>query len=366
MVLTPNPRILYAKIPAETFLVAGEHIVYDATPTIDLDQDLKGGFLTKTLLLSPEPYMRERMRDPSILSYSTPMKVGQPIVGTGLVIVLRSEKEGVKAGDYMLGYTPWEAYTVQPYVDARVDFKGFPSYTFDMDSLVLQPVPNPSGAFPWRSFCSCLGVPGFTAFVALDKFADAKPGETIYVSSGASGVGSMVIQLAKIKGLKVIASASTDKKVEYMRSIGADAAFNYKTSSVQDELKAHGPIDIYYDNVGGEQLEVAIDNMNMNGRVIVCGAISEYNIPREERYGIKNMGRLFRLRLRLQGFIITDHLAEMSRFLAEIPPLLAQGKLKSEEHVFSGLENGVAAFLSLFDGSAKGKPVIVVDPEYAS
>ncbi|KAJ7135918.1 hypothetical protein C8R44DRAFT_662176 [Mycena epipterygia] len=366
MAPTPNPRILYAKVPADTFLVAGEHIVYDETPTIDLDQDLKGGFLTKTLLLSPEPYMRERMRDPSIPSYSSPMKVGQPIVGNGLVLVLRSEKEGVKAGDYMVGFTPWEAYTVQPYIDARVDFKGFPSYTFDMDSLALQPVPNPGGAFPWRSFCSCLGLSGITAFVGLDKFGDAKPGETIYVSSGASGVGSMVIQLAKIKGLKVIGSASTDEKVAYMRSIGADAAFNYKKSSVQDELKAHGPIDIYFDNVCGDQLEAAIDNMNQGGRVIACGAISEYNIPREKRYGIKNMGRLFRLRLRLQGFLIADHLAEQPRFLAEVPPLLAQGKLKSEEHIFTGIENGVAAFLSLFDGSSKAKPVIVVDQQYAS
>ncbi|KAJ6589397.1 hypothetical protein B0H19DRAFT_922385 [Mycena capillaripes] len=343
MAPTPNPRVLYAKIPTDSFLVAGEHLVYDPTPTIDLEQDLKGGFLTKTLLLSPEPYMRERLRDPSIPSYSTPMKVGQPIVGGGLVVVVRSEKEGVKAGDYMFGFTPWEAYTVQPY-----------------------PVPNPQGAFPWTSFCSCLGLPGFTAFVGIDKFADAKPGETIYVSSGASGVGSMVIQLAKIKGLKVIASASTEDKVAYMRGIGADAAFNYKTTSVQAELETHGPLDIYFDNVCGDQLEAALDHMNQNGRVICCGAISEYNISREERYGIKNMSLLFKRRLRLQGFLISDHLADQARFLNEIPPLLAQGKVKSEEHIFSGLENGVQAFLSLFDGSAKAKPVIVVDAQYGA
>ncbi|KAK6980565.1 hypothetical protein R3P38DRAFT_2579786 [Favolaschia claudopus] len=273
MAPTPNP---HAKIPSENFLVDGEHILYDDTPTIDLDQDLKGGFLTKTLPLSPEPYMRERMRDSSIASYSSPMKIGQPIVGTGLVVVLRSEKEGVKAGDYMLGYTPWEAYTLQPYVDARVDFKGFPSYTFDMDLLALQTVPSPIG-FPWQLYCSCLGVPGFAAFVGLDKFGDVEAGKTIYVSSGASGLGSVVIQLAKNKGLKVIGSASSDEKVAFMRSIGADVAFNYKKSSVQQELKNHGPIDVYFDNVGGEQLEAAIDNMNLQGRIIACGAISEYN-----------------------------------------------------------------------------------------
>ncbi|KAJ7751444.1 hypothetical protein B0H16DRAFT_1548443 [Mycena metata] len=368
MAPTPNPRIVFAKAPvAGNFLVEGENIVFEQTPTIDLDQKLESGqFLTKTLLLSPEPYMRERMRDPSLPSYGTPMKLGQPIVGTGLVIVLRSEKEGIKAGDYMLGFTPWEAYTVQPYVGPRVEFKGFAPGTFDMDTLALQPVPNPGGAFPWRSFCSALGLPGFTGFVGLENFGDAKPGETIFVSSGASGVGSMVIQLAKIKGLKVIASAGSDEKVEYMRSIGADAAFNYKKSSLQDELKAHGPVDIYFDNVGGEHLEAAIDNMNLNGRVIACGAIAEYNIPREKRHGIKNMGRMFPLRLNLRGFLITDHLGMQPRFLAEIPPLLAQGKIKVKEHLFHGLENGIEAFQSLFDGNAMAKPVIVVDEQYAS
>nr|GAT55602.1 predicted protein [Mycena chlorophos] len=188
----PNPRVLYAKVPGPGPLVAGEHLVYDSAPTIDLDGPLRGGFLTKTLLLSPEPFMRERLRDPSVLTYSTPMVVGQPLVGFGLVQVLRSEKDGVKAGDYMYGFTPWERYTVQPYVDARFDFASanYPSYTFDMDSLVLQPVPDPLGAFPWSRFASVLGTPGLTAFVGLESVApDMKAGQTIYVSSGASGVG---------------------------------------------------------------------------------------------------------------------------------------------------------------------------------
>nr|GAT49637.1 predicted protein [Mycena chlorophos] len=142
---------MYAKVPGLGPLVAGEHLVYVPAPTIDLDAPLRGGFLTKTLLLSPEPFMRERLRDPAILTYSTPMVVGQPLVGFGLVQVLRSEKEGVKAGDYMYGFTPWERYTVQPYVDARFDFASvdYPSYTVDMDTLVLQPVLGPLGAFPW-------------------------------------------------------------------------------------------------------------------------------------------------------------------------------------------------------------------------
>ncbi|KAJ7839151.1 hypothetical protein B0H14DRAFT_2787905 [Mycena olivaceomarginata] len=367
MAPTPNPRLLYAKIPSEELPVAGEHLVFDPKPTIDLDVELKSGqFLTKTLLLSPEPFMRERLRDPSIISYSTPMVLGQPLVGFGLVVVVRSEKEGVKAGDHMFGFTPWEHYTVQPYVDARVDYKGYPAYTFDMDLLVLQPVPDPQGAFPWTAYVTALGCPALTAFIGVEKLSGAKKGETIYVSAGASGVGSIVIQLCKIKGLKVIASAGSDSKVEFLRSIGADVAFNYKTTPVAKALKEHGPLDLYFDNVCGEQLEAAIDNMNMNGRVLCCGAISEYNIPREECYGVKNLSLVFKRRISFQGFIVADSPEMNARFFAEIPPLVAQGKIKTEAHEFKGLENGAAAFLSMFDGSATARPVLVVDPQYGS
>ncbi|KAJ7637205.1 hypothetical protein B0H17DRAFT_1149536 [Mycena rosella] len=352
MVLTPNPRVVLAKNPSYELPVAGEHIVYDPSPTIDLDLKLNGGFLTKTLLLSPEPYMRERIRDASIESYSTPMQVGQPLVGFGLVLVLRSEKEGVKAGDYMYGFTPWEAYTVQPYMDARTEYKNFPAYTFDMDSLVLQPVPNPEGAFPWTRYCSCIGAPGLTAFIGLEHLApDAKAGQTIYVSSGASGVGR----------LKTIGSASTDAKVEYMRSVGADVAFNYKTTPVAAALAEHGPIDLFFDNVGGEQLEAALENMNFKGRVISCGAIAEYNIPNDQRYGIKNMSIMFKRRIRLEGFIVADTPEYNTRFFTEIPPLVAQGKITGQEQLFAGLERGPEAFLSMFDGKSTAKPVVVVD-----
>ncbi|KAF7332664.1 Zinc-type alcohol dehydrogenase-like protein PB24D3.08c [Mycena kentingensis (nom. inval.)] len=362
----PNPRVLYAKIPGRAGLpVIGEHLVYDPSPTIDLDAPLNGGFLTKAILLSPEPYMRERLRDPSIASYSTPMKVGHPLTSLGIVLVLRSEKDGVNAGDYMFGLTTWETYTVQPYVGARVEYKNYPAYTVDVDSILLQRIQDPKGAFPWSRLCGCLGTPGISAFVGLERCGDAKPGETIYVSAGASGVGSMIIQLSKLKGLRVIASASTDAKVEYMHSLGADIAFNYKTLPVAEALEQHGPLDIYFDNVGGEQLEIAMENMNVNGRIIACGSISEYNTPREERHGIKNTALIFQRRLRISGFIATDAPALMARFMEEFPPLVAQGKIFSQEEVFVGLENAPRAFLSLFNGRSTGKPVVVLDPAYA-
>ncbi|KAJ6536756.1 hypothetical protein DFH09DRAFT_931115 [Mycena vulgaris] len=356
MAPTANPRVILAKNPSYKLPVAGKHLVFDPSPTIDLDLELNGGFLTKTLLLSPEPYMRERLRDASIDSYSTPMKLGQPLVGFGLVLVLRSEKEGVKAGDYMYGFTPWEAYTVQPYMEA---------YTFDMDSLVLQPVPDPQGAFPWTRYCSCLGAPGLTAFIGLEQLAEPKAASWLFNCVNSKGTSQFLTSFAKLIRLRVIGSASTDAKVEFMRSLGA-VAFNYRTTPVAEALAEYGPIDLFFDNVGGDQLEAALDNMNMKGRVISCGAIAEYNIPSDQRYGIKNMSTMFKRRIRLEGFIVADTPEYNARFFTEIPPLVAQGKITGQEHLFMGLESGPEAFLSLFNGSSTAKPVVVVDPDYAS
>ncbi|KAJ7672838.1 hypothetical protein B0H17DRAFT_1083540 [Mycena rosella] len=364
----PNPRIVFTKRPGNGFPVVGEHISLDNTRSIDLERVLlNGGFLTKTLLLSPEPAMRERMRDPEIRSYTTTAIVGAPLVGFGLVVVLRSEKDGIKAGDHMFGMTPFEAYTLQPYIEGRVEYKEseWPAGTFDMDSLALQVVPDPQGAFPWSRYCSILGIPGLSAFAGFEAYANAQEGETIFVSSGASGVGSMVIQLAKMKGMKVIASAGTNKKVEHMKRLGADVAFNYNMSAVSDFLREHGPLDLFWDNVGGSTLEAAIEHLTVYGRIIMCGSASEYNIGLEDRHGIKNTSYIFKKRLTVQGFLIADHAAKMApRFFSEVPALVAQGKLVSEEHLVHGIENGPAAFVDMLKGGrALGKPVIVVAEE---
>ncbi|KAJ7787759.1 hypothetical protein B0H14DRAFT_2951996, partial [Mycena olivaceomarginata] len=281
------------------------------------------------------PYMHERLRDPLIISYSTAMKVGQALTGFGLVLVLRSNKDGVKAGDYLYGFTTWEAYTVQPYVDARVELRREdPQYTIDMDSLYLQRVPDPEGAFPWTKYVGCLGTPGLTAFIGLERVAEAMP--TIYISSGASGVGR----------LTVIASAGTAAKANYLLSLDADVAFNYKTIPVAAALQEHVRIDLFWDNVGGAQLEAALENMNMKGRVICCGAIAEYNIPANERCDVQNMSTIFHRRIRLEGFVVADTPEYNARFFSEIPPLMAEGKIKAQEQLFAGLESGPEAFLS--------------------
>ncbi|KAG6828340.1 hypothetical protein H0H92_008354 [Tricholoma furcatifolium] len=362
--MTSNPRILFTKRPEQGEIpVIGEHLKYDTSRTIDLDNvPLNGGWLTKTLLLSPEPYLRERMRDPKIPSYPTTFTIGAP---PGLVVVLRSEKEGIKAGDYMYGQTTWEAYAVQPYVEGRVNFK--PSEwapdTFDIDSLALQVVPDPKGMYPLSKYLNILGTPGLTAYLGWEGLVEAKEGDTIYVSSGASGVGSMVIQIAKMKGLRVIASAGSDAKVQYMKEIGTDVAFNYKKESYETVLSQHGPIHVYWDNTGGEALDAALDSIVPKGRTIVCGSVATDNVPVEQRYRLKNAFQIMKKRLDIRGFIVPDFIPQFfEKFMAEVPALMAQGKFRSEEIETKGLENAPQALLDMFFGktSGIGKPVIVV------
>ncbi|KAF8587440.1 NAD(P)-binding protein [Ramaria rubella] len=374
MAPVPNPRVLYAKIPVGVPII-GQDLVYDDIPTIDLDKvPLNGGYLTKTLVLSPAPYMRERMRDRSIDSYSTIMQLGIPVVSIAVVVVLRSEDPKVKAGDHMVGHSTWEAYTVQPYPQIEFKPEEWGPWTFNMDSVALQVVPNPGNAIPWTNFCSVLGTPGLTAFVGFETHARAQAGETIYVSSAASGVGQMVVQLAKARGLKVIASTGSPRKVEFLKKLGADVAFNYKETTVDEVLSKHGLINIYWDNVGGETLETAIRHTALNGRIILsirvqnfqsCGSISEYNIPFEKRYGIQNMSEIWKRRLTVSGFLVPDLAVSLAgRFFTEIPLLVAQGKIQVFEHFTRGLENAAQVFVDLLEeGGTLGKPLIVVADE---
>ncbi|KAJ7141359.1 hypothetical protein C8R44DRAFT_659065 [Mycena epipterygia] len=368
--LTPNPRVVFAKRLDTGLPVPGEHLVFDGSHSIDLDTvPLNGGYLTKTLMLSPDPFLRERMRDLSIESYSTHAVVGAPMVGFVLVVVLRSEKEGVSPGDHLYGFSHWEVYTVQPYIEGRVDFKAghYPEWTSDTEDLDFIPMPDPKGAYPWSRYFSVLGGPGMTAFCGLEAYGDCKEGETIYISSGASGVGSVLIQLAKKKGLRVIASAGSDAKVEYMQSLGADITFNYKKTPVAAALKEHGPLDIYWDNVGGETVEAALEYSRLRARFIMCGSISEYNVAPKDCYGVKNTSLIFKKQLRIYGLITPEHLATLGpRFLAEMPALVAQGSLTGRETFTEGLENAAEAFVKMLqEGGAEelGKPVVIVSKE---
>ncbi|KAG9078532.1 hypothetical protein FRC06_008318, partial [Ceratobasidium sp. 370] len=299
MAPTKNGRLIFNSIP-KAYPVPGETTVY-VTEEVDLDTvPLNGGALVKTLYLSVDPYFRGRMRDASIKSYITAYTLAEPV--------------DVKVGDNVwLPEMPFQHYNV---LSAKHPL------------IVIKDETN----LPLSVYIGVLGMPGKTAYYGLEVIGQPKAGETIYVSTGAGPVGSTVSQLAKAAGLKVIASAGSDDKVEYLKSIGVDVAFNYKKSKISDVLAKEGPIDIYWDNVGGESLEAAIDSCNDFARIILCGAISAFNGAKP--YGIKNAPQILAKRLTVRGFFQYELEAQVGKpqvFYDKIAPLVASGKLKWNE-----------------------------------
>jgi NADPH-dependent curcumin reductase CurA len=199
-------------------------------------------------------------------------------------------------------------------------------------------------------------MPGLTAWVGLLDIGRIEAGETIYVSGAAGAVGSAAAQIARLKGLRVIGSAGSSDKVEWLRSLGIEA-FDYRETEAKQAL-ADG-IDVYFDNVGGAQLEAALAAIRPYGRVIACGAISRYNDERPEP-GPRNLFLMVTKRLRLQGFIVSDHDDRYPDFVAEVAPWVRDGSLRYRETIVDGIENVPAAFVGLFHGDNVGKMLVRV------
>ncbi|KAJ6490835.1 NAD-P-binding protein [Mycena sanguinolenta] len=342
-----NGRILFAKVPKD-FPIPGETTVHDTTQTIDLDLVLlNGGFLVKTLVISIDPYLRARMQGPGERAYMPPFTLNESIANYGVGIVLRSENSEVAVGKYVYGVIPIQEYSILP------NSQGL---TF------LEKNPR----LPWTVFTGAAGMPGQTAYYGWKEFSHAQKGEVAFVSSGAGPVGSTVIQLAKRDGLKVIASAGSDEKVEFLRQIGADVAFNYKATNTREVLEREGPIDVYWDNVSGEILEIALDNANIHGRCIMrCDSVLFSGPGYSTGYqGIKNLAQLVAKSLIMSGIhIFRLHYKYEKAFYEVIPTALASGKLKYYEDVSRGLETVGEVILSVQKGTNKGKAVVIVAEE---
>ncbi|KAJ3517320.1 hypothetical protein NLJ89_g590 [Agrocybe chaxingu] len=334
-----NGRVLFNSIPTG-YPIPGETTIYDTSETIDLDiVPLNGGFLLKTLELSVDPYMRGRMRDPKIESYLPAFPVGEPMEGHGVGVVLRSEFPGIKAGDHLYGTFKHEQYTIRS----------------DMEQLQI--IENADG-LPWSTFIGVLGMPGKTAYFGWKEYAHPKKGEVLFVSTGAGSVGSLVIQLAKADGLKVIASAGSEEKVQFMKGLGADVAFNYKTTDVAEVLEREGPIDIYWDHVGGETLEAALDNARNHARFIECGMIAGYNnggLP------VRNLMKLIAKSVIMSGFMVfrLEHKYN-DEFYKKLTPKVARGDISHREHIYNGLEKLGEALLDVQKGKNTAKAVVHV------
>ncbi|CAG8547485.1 12520_t:CDS:2, partial [Dentiscutata heterogama] len=215
---------------------------------------------------------------------------------------------------------------------------------------------------PKSYFLGILGMPGMSAYVGLNKIGKPKKGETIFITAASGAVGQVVGQIAKIKGLRVIGSAGDDSKIKYLEEeLNFDGAFNYKTCNTDEKLRELCPngIDIYFDNVGGETLETVLNHLNIFGRVVACGMISQYNT--KTPYGIKNLMQVVGKRLLIQGFIVSDHYQEMSEsFQKEMGEWLKQGKLKYKEDIVEGIQNAPEAFVNMLTGKNFGKMVIKI------
>ncbi|KAH9922761.1 NAD(P)-binding protein [Fomitopsis serialis] len=308
----------------------GKTTVYDDSQTIDLDTiPLSGGFLIKTLALSIDPFMRGRMRDPSIKSYAPAFSVGEPLSNYAVARVLRAEHPAVKPGDHVYGFMPFQEYTIF-------------SDPAELGPDTFRILEKREG-LPWSAFLGVCGMPGQTAHHAWHEHAHAKPGETVL-----SLLLQALLAPAKICGLKVIASAGSDEKVAFVKSLGADIVFNYKKEDTR----------VYWDNVGGRTLEAALAAAHSHARFIECGMISAYNA---EPYVPKNLQLIVHKEIKMSGFIVLSlHHKYLKRFYEEVPPMVASGQIKYSEDRSFGLEATGEAIVSVQKGTNTGKKVIIV------
>ncbi|WP_406042702.1 NADP-dependent oxidoreductase [Micromonospora sp. NBC_00898] len=298
-----------------------------------------GQIVVRNQFMSVDPYMRGRMND--VKSYVPPFQLDAPLDGGAIGEVVASEAEGLKPGDTVLHGLGWREYAL---LDAKAARKVDPS---------LAPV---------SAYLSVLGMTGLTAYAGLLDVAAMKPGDAVFVSGAAGAVGSMVGQIAKLRGAsRVIGSAGSAAKVERLGALGFDAAFDYHDGPVRDSLKAAAPdgIDVYFDNVGSEHLEAAISALNLHGRVAVCGMIAQYNSS-EPPAAPRNLALVIGKRLTLRGFLVNDHGHLRDQFVQEMSGWLRDGKISYDETVVDGIENAPEAFLGVLRGENLGKMLVRV------
>jgi NADPH-dependent curcumin reductase CurA len=286
--------------------------------------------------------MRPRMTQMD--SYIPPFEVGQIMEGGGIGVVVESRHADYQQGDVLRGMLQWAEYqTVSP-------------------GGVLRKLER--GGAAWKDYLGVLGSASLTAYVGLKMIGEPKAGETLYVSAASGAVGSIAAQIGRIMGCRVVGSAGTDDKVAWLKDeLGLDAAFNHRTvTSMHAAIAEHCPegIDIDFENVGGETLQAVLDHIRPHGRVIMCGAISEYNEPGP---GLKRIFRIVSHKVRMQGFIVSEHLDQMPAFAAEMAAWLKDGRIKYRETVVEGIENMPKALVGLFRGENFGKLIARVGDE---
>ncbi len=298
----------------------------------------EGEVLVKISHISLDPAMRAWMNEGA--TYIDDVKVGDVMRANTVGEVIESNSPKLRVGDAVQGVLGVQQYAVaKPKELLKVD---------------------PSLA-PIQSYLGVLGWPGMTAYFGLLDIGKVKEGDTVVISGAAGAVGSITGQIAKIKGCRVIGIAGGPQKCRYLvDELGFDGAIDYKNENIRDRLGVLCPkrVDVFFDNVGGEILDAVLSKIAMHGRVVICGAISQYNNPRFR--GPNNYMALLTYRARMEGFVVFDYVKECGKAAAEIAGWMAEGKLKNREHIIEGIENFPSAFLRLFSGEKLGKLVLKV------
>jgi NADPH-dependent curcumin reductase len=331
-----NRRLVLARRPSG--VVTDEDVRLEET---EVPEPAAGEALARIRYLSIDPTIRTWMDDAE--GYLPPIGIGEVVRGAAIAEVVSSNSESYATGDLLFGMPGWQDYVI-----------------VDDGTRAMQKLPP---GVPPTTALGLLGITGMAAYFGLLDVGQVKQGDTVVISGAAGATGSTAGQLARIKGAaKVVGIAGSAEKCAWLvDELGFDAAVNYKADDVAPRLRElcpHG-IDLYFDNVGGEILDICLAQLAMRGRIVLCGAISTYN-DRGATKGPANYRNLIVKRGRMEGFIILDSFARFPQAQAELAGWLAEGKLKAAEHIVEGLEHAPDALNLLFTGGNTGKVIVKV------
>ena len=329
-----NRRIVLADRPA-----AYPEPTHFRLEEVPIPQPSEGEALVETIWLSLDPYMRGRMREGP--SYATPVQIGGVMTGGVVGRVVESRTPDLAVGDIVDGSLGWQEYAVsRPGALRRVD----PD---------LAPISTAVGV---------LGMPGMTAYFGFLDVCEPEVGDTVVVSAASGAVGQVVGQIGKIMGCRVVGTAGTDEKVDFIvNELGFDAGINYKTEDVDSALAAACPngIDVYFDNVGGFVTDAVMQQTNVHARIAICGQISQYNLP-EPELAPRSLGLLIQKQAKVEGFLVFNFAHRHDHARQRMAQWIRTGQLKYKEDAVDGLENAPEAFIGMMTGENFGKLIVRV------
>ncbi len=339
---TANKRLLLAERP-EGRAVKASDFKFDVAPVAS---PAEGQVLLRTLFLSLDPYMRGRMS--AARSYAVPVELGAVMTGEVVAEIVESRAPGFAPGDIVLAHAGWQEYAVMP---AKAVER--------VDRAQL-------GDLPPSYLLGVLGMPGATAYFALETIGKPQPRETVLISAASGAVGQVAGQIAKLKGCRVIGTAGAADKLAYVtQELGFDAGIDYTgkdADALTTAIAAHAPsgVDVFFDNVGGVTHDAAMMNLALHARIIICGVISSYDRLGQPDIGQRWNRQLLVKRALMQGFLVSDHRARWGEFRAQMAAWLHGGRIRYREDIVDGIEAAPAAFIGLLSGANRGKMLVRV------